>query len=273
MGPGGAGKVGVPAPLSTERMSRLLEDDKAVAWRLYGLPGDIDAGHQGRDRGKETGESAQKVARAMDVDRKTVGRSLAAIGAAGFSNATGVDDQVPAALAHAVQKRPGGVLAGVAGAAGPALADRGVPRRGVTAAAGACASAARTPGREGGAKAALGRSEPTSRQKLPPSACADERTAERDLRLGEDRLGGAAHSVSQSAHSAPKTGPVVRSCSNRTCSSLCRLKCSSHTNKQSRKAEISGCSSGCNNGSGSDCSSGCCSNGRHLSDQLGRYPS
>lgn len=57
-------------------------------------------------RRKEAGQSGRKIAREMGADRKTVGRYLEAIEAAGIGDATVVDEQVLATLANAVQKRP-----------------------------------------------------------------------------------------------------------------------------------------------------------------------
>ena len=57
-------------------------------------------------RRKEAGDSARKIAREMGSDRKTVGRYLAAIQAAGIGDAQVVDAQVLAELGHAVQQRP-----------------------------------------------------------------------------------------------------------------------------------------------------------------------
>ena len=54
---------------------------------------------------KEAGASGRRIAREMGLDRKTVGRYLAAIDAAGIGDATEVDEQALAGLARAVQER------------------------------------------------------------------------------------------------------------------------------------------------------------------------
>lgn len=59
-------------------------------------------------RRKEAGASGRRIARDMGIDRKTVGRYLEAIEAAGIGDATEVDDAVLGSLAGAVQDRPTG---------------------------------------------------------------------------------------------------------------------------------------------------------------------
>ena len=56
-------------------------------------------------RRKEAGSSARRIARDMGLDRKTVGRYLSAIAAAGVGDATEVDDGVLSGISQAVQQR------------------------------------------------------------------------------------------------------------------------------------------------------------------------
>ncbi len=57
-------------------------------------------------RRREAGASVRRIAREMGMDRKTVGRYVEAISAAGIGDGTEVDDEVLASLAQAVQGRP-----------------------------------------------------------------------------------------------------------------------------------------------------------------------
>jgi len=57
-------------------------------------------------RRKEAGKSARQIAKEMGMDRKAVGRYLAAIAAAGIGDGTEVDEAVLHALLRAVQARP-----------------------------------------------------------------------------------------------------------------------------------------------------------------------
>ena len=57
-------------------------------------------------RRREAGASVRRIAREMGMDRKTVGRYVEAIAAAGIGDGTEVDDEVLALLAQAVQGRP-----------------------------------------------------------------------------------------------------------------------------------------------------------------------
>ena len=63
-------------------------------------------------RRKEAGSSARRIARDMGLDRKTVGRYLSAIAAAGVGDATEVDDGVLSGIGQAVQQRPAVVPSG-----------------------------------------------------------------------------------------------------------------------------------------------------------------
>lgn len=54
---------------------------------------------------KEPGASGRRIAREMGIDRKTIGRYLAAIEDAGIGDATEVVEQVLAGIARVVQKR------------------------------------------------------------------------------------------------------------------------------------------------------------------------
>ncbi len=57
-------------------------------------------------RRREAGASVRWIAREMGMDRRTVGRYVEAIAAAGIGDGTEVDDAVLASLAQAVQGRP-----------------------------------------------------------------------------------------------------------------------------------------------------------------------
>lgn len=59
-------------------------------------------------RRSEAGQSARQIARSMGLDRKTVGRYLSAVQAAGIGDGTEVTDEVLSGLGRAVQARPQG---------------------------------------------------------------------------------------------------------------------------------------------------------------------